>query len=79
MRNEMIGAIVRRAIEHPEFRKKLLEDPQSALAGHGFALEAEEWDQLDRIRTKVGEGMGTDSEQKLVAIAEEYGIQPEKK
>ena len=29
MRNEMIGAVVRRAIEHPEFRKKLVENPQA--------------------------------------------------
>ena len=30
MRNEMIGAIVRRAIEHPEFRRRLIESPQSS-------------------------------------------------
>ena len=42
MRNEMIGAVVRRAMEHPEFRKRLLDNPQDALTSHGFALEAAE-------------------------------------
>ena len=42
MRNEMIGAIVRRAIEHPEFRRRLIDSPQDALQSHGFALEAAE-------------------------------------
>ena len=39
MRNEMIGAVVRRAIEHPEFCRRLIDNPQEALATHGFALE----------------------------------------
>ena len=42
MRNEMIGAVVRRAIEHPEFRRRLIESPREALTDHGFALEDEE-------------------------------------
>src|ERR1043166_8749499 len=42
MRNEMIGAVVRRAMEHPEFRRRLIENPQDALQTHGFALEEPE-------------------------------------
>jgi hypothetical protein len=75
MRNEMIGAIVRRAIEHPEFRKRLVDSPQEALQSHGFALEATEMAELDRIRETLGDGEG-DAEQKLVSIAETYGVHP---
>lgn len=74
MRNEMIGAIVRRAIEHPEFRRRLVEDPQDALLSHGFALEANEMAELERIRTSMGDG--EDVEQRLVGIAEQYGVHP---
>jgi hypothetical protein len=75
MRNEMIGAVVRRAIEHPEFRRRLMESPQDALQSHGFALEAAEMAELDRIRTSLGDG--TDIEQRLVTIAESYGVDPQ--
>jgi hypothetical protein len=75
MRNEMIGAVVRRAIEHPEFRRRLVEDPHDALQSHGFALEAAEMAELEKIRSTIGEG-GTDVEQRLVSIAEGYGVQP---
>ncbi len=75
MRNEMIGAVVRRAIEHPEFRRKLMESPHDALQSHGFALEAAEMAELERIRTSLGEG--TDFEQRLVTIAESYGVDPQ--
>lgn len=74
MRNEMIGAIVRRAIEHPEFRKRLMDSPQEALQSHGFALEAPEMAELERIRESVG--VGDDVEQRLVSIAENYGVHP---
>jgi len=74
MRNEMIGAVVRRAIEHPEFREKLLADPHTALSSHGFALEQRELDELDRIRKTVGEG--SDGEKELIKIAEQYGVHP---
>lgn len=74
MRNEMIGAIVRRAIEHPEFRRKLIESPQDALQSHGFALEATEMDEIEKIRTSLGDG--GDAEQRLVSIAESYGVDP---
>ncbi|MGZ8868573.1 MAG: hypothetical protein ACXW2P_09540 [Thermoanaerobaculia bacterium] len=73
MRNEMIGAVVRRAIEHPEFRRRLVENPEGALADHGFALEDAEMAEIERIRTSLGEG---DVEQKLVTIAEQYGVNP---
>jgi hypothetical protein len=76
MRNEMIGAIVRRAIEHPEFRKRLMDSPQDALQSHGFALEAPEMAEIDRIRESVGSGSGEDIEQRLVGIAENYGVHP---
>jgi hypothetical protein len=74
MRNEMIGAIVRRAIEHPEFRKRLMDSPQEALQSHGFALEAPEMAELERIRESIGGG--DDVEQRLVSIAENYGVHP---
>jgi len=73
MRNEMIGAVVRRAIEHPEFRRRLVDDPQDALKAHGFALEDAEMAELEKIRTSIG---GEDAEQQLVGIAEHYGVHP---
>jgi hypothetical protein len=76
MRNEMIGAVVRRAVEHPEFRKRLMENPQEALASHGFALEDAELAEIEKIRGSMS-GSG-DVEQKLVTIAERYGVHPNK-
>ena len=75
MRNEMIGAVVRRAMEHPEFRRRLVENPQEALTSHGFALESNEMAEIERISSTLGE-QGDDVEQKLVRIAEAYGINP---
>lgn len=75
MRNEMIGAIVRRAIEHPEFRQRLIDSPEDALQAHGFALEAAEMAELERIRTSLDDG--GDVEQRLVSIAERYGVHPQ--
>ncbi|HEX7707678.1 MAG TPA: hypothetical protein VF701_14570 [Thermoanaerobaculia bacterium] len=75
MRNEMIGAVVRRAIEHPEFRRKLIESPEEALQSHGFALESAEMEQIEEIRRDLG-SEGQDVEQRLVAMAEQYGVQP---
>jgi hypothetical protein len=74
MRNEMIGAIVRRAIEHPEFRKRLIESPQDALQSHGFALESDDMDEIEKIRASLGGA--DDVEQQLVSIAESYGVHP---
>lgn len=76
MRNEMIGAIVRRAIEHPEFRRRLIESPEEALQSHGFALESQEMAEIEKIRTTLGSGDGNDAEQQLVSIAETYGVHP---
>jgi len=73
MRNEMIGAVVRRAIEHPEFRRRLVDDPRNALSDHGFALEDAELAEIERIRTNLS-GSGDDVEQRLVSIAEQYGV-----
>jgi hypothetical protein len=70
----MIGAVVRRAIEHPEFRRRLVDNPQEALTSHGFALEDAEMAEIDRIRTSIGSG--EDVESRLVGIAEQYGVQP---
>lgn len=75
MRNEMIGAVVRRAIEHPEFRRRLIEDPREALTAHGFALEDSDMAEIERIRTSLGEK--DDVEQRLVSIAEQYGVHPQ--
>jgi hypothetical protein len=75
MRNEMIGAVVRRAIEHPEFRRRLIDNPQDALQAHGFALEDAELAEIERIRTSL-EGERGDVEQRLVSIAEQYGVRP---
>jgi len=74
MRNEMIGAVVRRAIEHPEFRRRLVDSPADALAAHGFALEDAEMAEIEKIRTTLG--ASDDVEQRLVSIAEHYGVQP---
>lgn len=76
MRNEMIGAVVRRAMEHPEFRRRLIDSPQEALAAHGFALEAADMAEIDRIRASLGSGEGADVERQLVSIAEQYGVHP---
>lgn len=78
MRNEMIGAVVRRAMEHPEFRRRLVENPQDALSAHGFALESNEMAEIERISATLGDSgdSGDDVEQKLVRIAEAYGINP---
>jgi hypothetical protein len=75
MRNEMIGAVVRRAMEHPEFRRRLMDSPQDALQSHGFALEPQEMAELEKIRTDLGDESG-DVEQRLVSIAERYGVHP---
>jgi hypothetical protein len=75
MRNEMIGAVVRRAIEHPEFRRRLVDNPQDALQAHGFALEDAEMAEIERIRGSLS-GSGDDVEQRLVSIAEQYGVRP---
>ena len=64
MRNEMIGAVVRRAMEHPEFRKRLLEDPRGALDAHGFVLEDADMAEIEKIR----------SERQLESLAEQYGV-----
>lgn len=75
MRNEMVGAVVRRAIEHPEFRNELMENPEQALSEHGFALEQEDLREIEGVRGELRGG--GDVEQKLIAIAERYGIEPE--
>jgi hypothetical protein len=74
MRNEMIGAVVRRAMEHPEFRRRLLENPREALTSHGFALEDAELAEIEEIRGSLDGG--ADAEQKLATIAEQYGVDP---
>jgi hypothetical protein len=72
----MVGAIVRRAMEHPEFRSSLLENPEDALKTHGFALESEDLDEIHRIRRSLQDKSAKDIEQELITIAEDYGIHP---
>jgi len=74
MRNEMIGAVVRRAKEHPEFRQRLMDNPQEALAAHGFALEPADLAEIEKIRAQLR--AGDDVQQQLVTIAEHYGLEP---
>jgi hypothetical protein len=76
MRNEMIGAVVRRAIEHPEFCRRLVDNPQEALRAHGFALEDADMAEIEKIRTTLDKA--SDREQQLVTIAEQYGVHPVK-
>ena len=78
MRNEMIGAVVRRAIEHPEFRRRLMDNPQEALDAHGFALAAGDMAEIEKIRGELNGTDHSDVEQKLVTIAEQYGVHPRK-
>jgi len=73
MRNEMIGAVVRRAMEHPEFRRRLIENPNEALQAHGFALEEQEMAEIERIRHRLG---GDDVEKELMTVADQYGLNP---
>ncbi|HUJ15123.1 MAG TPA: hypothetical protein VL284_15155 [Thermoanaerobaculia bacterium] len=70
----MIGAVVRRAMEHPEFRQRLIDDPQGALAAHGFALEPQDLAELEKIRKRLNHA--DDVERQLVTIAEDYGLKP---
>ena len=74
MRNEMIRAVVRRAMEHPEFRQRLIDNPQEALAAHGFALEQSDLAEIEKIRTGLRDR--DDVERQLVTIAEKYGLEP---
>ena len=73
MRNEMIGAVVRRAIEHPEFRRRLMDNPEDALQSHGFALEEQDLAEIQKIRGQLS-GSQEDVEQTLVTIADRYGV-----
>jgi hypothetical protein len=77
MRNEMIGAVVRRALEHPEFREALLRDPGQALQNHGFVLEADDFAEIEKLRQSI-DGKD-DAEIALKNIAEDYGIDIEAK
>ncbi len=73
MRNEMISAVVRRAMEFPEFRRRLIENPQEALAAHGFALEQTDLQEIEKIRARRGDEK--DAEERLITIAEQYGVE----
>lgn len=76
MRNEMIGAVVRRAIEHPEFRRRLIDNPQEALEAHGFALEEPDMAEIEKIRGELRNSQNADVEKQLVTVAERYGVHP---
>lgn len=76
MRNEMIGAVVRRAMEHPKFREELIRNPDEALSAHGFALEQEDMEEIRRIQRSLDTKSDQDIERELLTIAEEYGVHP---
>jgi hypothetical protein len=74
MRDEMLSAVVRRAMEHPEFRDRLMADPQKALDDHGFALEPEEMREIETISRDLQSSAAGDVETKLNSVAEKYGL-----
>ena len=76
MRNEMIGAVVRRAMEQPKFREELIRNPDEALSAHGFALEQEDMEEIRRIQRSLDTKSDQDIERELLTIAEEYGVHP---
>ena len=72
----MMGAVIRRALEHPEFRTELMKDTRAALESHGFALNDEDFAALSGVL----KGAGGDSEiarYELIELAGKYGIDPE--
>lgn len=73
MRDEMLAAVVRRAMEHDDFRRELIEEPRKALDSHGFALEDEEFREIEKLS---GEMKG-DSREALERIADRYGVEPQ--
>jgi hypothetical protein len=73
MRDEMLSAVIRRAIQYPEFRRQLADDPQAALSEHGFALESREMEMIEKMRPELRSD-GTDVEQRLISIGETYGV-----
>ncbi len=74
MRDEMLAAVVRRAMEHDEFRRGLVEEPRQTLKDHGFALEEEEFAEIDKLSTEIS---ADDSRAALQRIADRYGVEPE--
>lgn len=74
MRDEMLAAVVRRAMEHEEFRNGLVEDPQRTLREHGFALEDEEMREIETLRGQMKSGDATEA---LERIADRYGVEPQ--
>ena len=75
MRNEMVGAVVRRAMEEPEFRQQLVNDPEETLRAHGFVLEEEDYREIEGLRGDLT-GEGANLAQKLANLASRYGINP---
>ena len=51
-----------------------MDNPQEALAAHGFALEPADLAEIEKIRTQLR--AGDDVQQQLVTIAEHYGLEP---
>ena len=73
LRDEMLAAVVRRALENTEFRQELFSDPDAALDAHGFALEDEEMNELREIASRpAGEAEGL-----LEKLARRFGVDPE--
>ncbi len=72
MRDAMLAAVIRRAMEHDEFRRELVEEPRKALHNHGFALEDEELREIEKLRSE----MKGSSREQLEKIANRYGVEP---
>lgn len=75
MRDEMLAAVIRRAMEHDEFRRGLVQEPRQTLRDHGFALEEAEFQEIEKMRSELG---SDDSRQALEKIADRYGVEPQK-
>lgn len=72
MRDEMMAAVIRRALEHPEFLDELIAAPEKALDAHGFALGDAELEEIRKL------GTGGSAEERLHAIAAQFGVEPER-
>ncbi|MBW3672359.1 MAG: hypothetical protein KY432_11895 [Acidobacteria bacterium] len=75
MRDEMLAAVIRRAMEHDEFRQGLVDEPRQTLQNHGFALEEPEFKEIEKIGSELG---SDNSREALEKIADRYGVEPQK-
>lgn len=73
MRDSMLTAILKRAMEDETFRKALEANPKEALRDHGFAIPDAERDQILNLTTELG---SAESRSDLEKIAVKYGLEP---